>query len=134
MCITLCGFCGKVDVNLWKNYFYVFGLGEKGNFFQSATLYLRFSESKRRAKDFRGSDAAAKAWLYFPHKIVSSVKLPRTSEVYNLRSQTLRAARYGVLYEVKTISGKVLLLIYSNSQQDTLLRPACLRQDDFAEF
>ena len=30
---------------------------------QSATLYLRFSESKRRAKDFRGSDAAAKAWL-----------------------------------------------------------------------
>ena len=30
---------------------------------QSATLYLRFSESKRRAKDFRGSNAAAKAWL-----------------------------------------------------------------------
>ena len=63
MCITLCGFCGKVDVNLWKNYFYVFGLGEKGNFFQSATLYLRFSESKRRAKDFRRSNAAAKARL-----------------------------------------------------------------------
>ena len=36
---------------------------ETGYFLQSATLYLRFSESKRRAKDFRGSNAAAKAWL-----------------------------------------------------------------------
>ena len=28
-----------------------------------ATLYTHFSESKEWAKDFRGSDAAAKAWL-----------------------------------------------------------------------
>ena len=48
-----------------------------------ATLYLRFSESKRRAKDFRGSNAAAKAdytcvWLtsdYFELKRVIFFKV-----------------------------------------------------------
>ena len=36
-----------------------------------------------------------KAWLYFPHKIVSSVRLPHTSEACTLRSQMLRTARWG---------------------------------------
>ena len=36
---------------------------ETGYILQSATLYLCFSESKRRAKDFRRSNAAAKARL-----------------------------------------------------------------------
>ena len=42
---------------------------ETGNILQSATLFSHFSESKRwrskecKTKDFRGSNAAAKAWL-----------------------------------------------------------------------
>ena len=37
---------------------------ETGNFLQSATFYTHFSESKRWPKDFRRSNAAAKAKLH----------------------------------------------------------------------
>ena len=81
-----------------------------------AALYTHFSESKESparingAKDFRGSIAAAKAWLYFPHKIVSSVKLSHASEIPYFRSQMLRAARFGVLYKAKLFWGKCYFL------------------------
>ena len=44
-----------------------------------------------------------------------------------------QARGYGVLYEVKLFSARMLLLIYANSQQDTLLRPARLREMTTAE-
>ena len=39
-----------------------------------------------------------------------------------------QAREYGVLYEVKLFSTKVLFFTYSNSQQDTPLRPARCRE------
>ena len=45
-----------------------------------------------------------------------------------------QARGYGVLYEVKLFLAKVLLFIYSNSQQDLLFRPARCREMTTAEF
>ena len=88
---------------------------------KSCTL-KNVNKSRSRLKRRRESAAPS------PHIKLSSVKLFITSEVLNLRSQMLRTARYGVLYEVKLFSAKVLFLIYSNSQQDLLFRPARLRE------
>ena len=44
-----------------------------------------------------------------------------------------QARGYGVLYKVKLFSTKVLFFIYSNSQQDTPLRPARCRKMTTAE-
>ena len=65
--------CGRVGIDYFGR--------KRATFFQSAALYLRFSESKRRAKDFRGSDAAAKAWLRGGFRLPQQTAPPKTQKL-----------------------------------------------------
>ena len=110
-----------------------------GNFLQSATLYAHFSESKRWTKDFRRSNAAAKARLRGGFHSKECKCLPQLTTppkaqkssfciVPETVSQNRRAtsARIWGFIRSKTILERLLLFIYSNSQQDTLFCSACL--------
>ena len=97
---------------------------------------------EKEAKDFRGSIAAAKAWLredfaqsktFFSHTAFTKVTalLLRYVRVTYGKIAARLARGYGVLYEVTVLSAQVLFFILAHSQQDQLFCPACLRQDDF---
>ena len=67
-------------------------------------MYLRFSESKRRAKDFRGSDAAAKAWLRGGFRLPQQTAPPKTQKLSFrtvhkavLRNRRATGARMGLV-------------------------------------
>ena len=79
-------------------------------------------DGEKVAKAVRGSNAAAKAWLredsalikiFFSHTAFTKATalLLRYVHVTYGEIAARQARGYGVLYEVKTISGKVLLLI-----------------------
>ena len=68
--------------------------------FRNRKSYKRFSPLNRRRESV----------AFSPHIKLSSAKFFHASEILYLRSQTLRAARYGVLYEVKPIRHKCYFL------------------------
>ncbi len=113
-----------------------------GNFLQSATLYTHFSESKRRrskeckTKDFRGSNAAAKAWLrggfhskerkcpkrtFFSSANFTKVTalLLRHVRVAYGKITSRQARGYGVLYKVKYFGASVIFYILTQSTGHT---------------
>ena len=101
-----------------------------------AALYTHFSESKESparingAKDFRGSIAAAKAWLYFPHKIVSSVKvlLPPKFAIFARRCFALLDS--GFCTKLNYFGASIIFYIITQSTGLTFL-PSSLSRDDF---
>ncbi len=117
---------------------------ETGNILQSATLYTLFSESKKRQKIFAAQTPQRKrgyvedfaqsitfSHLYYPYKRDRLATTVRPCNLWQNRRAT--GARIWGSVRSRTISAKVLFLIYSNSQQDLLLRPARLREMTTAE-
>ena len=126
--------------------FYLFG-AETGYILQSATLYAHFSESKRWTKDFRRSNAAAKARLRGGFHSKECKRLPQLTAppkttkssfriVYEvvLRNRRATGARIWGSVQNQTILAQVSFLIYSSSQQDLFFCPARCREMTTAEF
>ena len=76
---------------------------ETGNILQSATLYAHFSESKESparingAKDFRGSNAAAKAWLRGGFHSKECKRLPQLATPPKFQKLSFRIVHKAVL-------------------------------------
>ena len=99
-----------------------------------------FRNRKSGAKDFRGSDAAAKAWLREDFAYRNYISPPkaqklsfRTVHETVMRKRRATSARIWGFVRSKTILVKMLLFIYSSSQQDLPFRPARCREMTTAE-
>ncbi len=106
-----------------------------------ASLFTDFSESKRWTKDFRRSNAAAKARLRGGFRLPQLTAPPKTTKssfriVYEvvLRNRRATGARIWGSVQNQTILAQVSFLIYSSSQQDLFFCPARCREMTTAEF
>ena len=113
-------------------------LAKKDNSLPCASLFTDFSESKKSQKIFAAQTPPRKRgyvedFAHRNHLRLRNLKNSRFALPMKLCCEiAARQARgYGVLYEVKLFLVQVLPFIYSNSQQDTLFRPARLRRDDY---
>ncbi len=123
---------------------------ETGYILQSATLYTHFSESKRRTKDFRRSNAAAKAnytyvWPFLPicggNGLSTSTRNPILTLFYGEKSSCedklskSRSRDYSPLDNPPTVGFCPNLnffhlnYLYKRNRLATTVRPCNLRQN-----
>ena len=113
--------------------FFLAALAEAGYFLQSATLISNFSTAKRlhskerKQKPFAAQTTPRKRGYFSTHQTIVGKNF---SYLRNFLSSFANAPHCSIMgfVQTQTISEKVLLFIYSNSQQDSFFRPARYRE------
>ena len=136
MCITLCGFCGKVDVNLWKSKFWLIVTCLGGNRLLSSKcdfIHPLFGIERVGQKIFAAQTPPRKRGFLSTHLTIVG---KTSAHLRNSLSSLADAPRCSIWGSVrnKTILERLLLLIYSNSQQDTFFCPARCREMTFTNI